>query len=195
MSEVGFHERFAQHLGKWLGESGRPRATLRRSLAFPPGTWPEAFPYVEPFVATAKGWTRQAAYLVAGLYAISRVKSGYGSMGAAAFRLKSRTASGSVETRFLALLDADEEQLAYRLRQMITLMSGEEIAPDWAELFRHLTNWNSADRWVQERWARDYYKHQVPGEEVDDGTANHDVPTKDVASTKGTMSDVESEEA
>lgn len=181
MSEVGFHERFAQHLGERLGASGRPRATLRRSLSFPPGTWPEAFPYVEPFVATAERWTRQAAYLVAGLYAISGTQSGSGSLGAAAFRLRTRTDSGSVETRFLALLDADEEQLPYRLRQMITLMASADIAPDWAILFKDLTNWNRLSRYVQERWARDYYKHQVPDARGDGDTTVDDVSPQDGA--------------
>lgn len=165
MTDVGFHERFVQHLKRRLGEPGRPRATLRRSLAFPPGTWSEAFPYVEPFVATATKWTRQAAYLVAGLYAISGSTAGSGSIGDASFRLRTRIASDSVEARFLALLDADEEQLPYRLRQMITLMASADIAPDWAELFRDLTNWNWPSRLVQERWARDYYKHQLPNAE------------------------------
>lgn len=189
MSDVGFHERFAQHLGRRLGESGRPRATLRRSLAFAPGTWPEAFPYVEPFVATADRWTRQAAYLVAGLYAISGVQTGSGSMGAAAFRLRTRTASDSVETRFLALLDADEEQLSYRLRQMITLMSSADIAPDWARHFRDLTNWNHPSRFVQENWARDYYRHQVPDGDQGDNTAFDGVSAQDTAGVEVTNSD------
>lgn len=161
MSEATFHERFAQHLAKRLEESTRPRAVLRRSLAFPPGTWPEAFPYVEPFVARANRGTREAAYLVAGLYALSNVDRGSGSLGAAAHRLRAATDSGSVEARFLALLDSDDEQLPHRLRQMVKLMSSHEIAPDWAELFRDLNAWNSSSRWVQERWARDYYRQQV----------------------------------
>lgn len=160
MSEASFHERFAAYLARRIEESTRPRAVLRRSLAFPPGTWPESFPYVEPFVATADKWTREAAYLVAGLYAASGVSAGSGNMGAAAFRLRVRTESDSVEARFLALLDADEEQLPHRLRQMVTLMSGQDIAPDWAMLFRDLTRWNDPRRRVQENWAREYYRHE-----------------------------------
>ena len=48
-------------------------AILRRSLSFEPGAWPAAFPYVEPTAHLGDGWRRMAAYLVAGLYALSRV--------------------------------------------------------------------------------------------------------------------------
>lgn len=177
MIEGTFHERFARHLAKMLEEPGRPRAVLRRSLAFPPGTWPDAFPYIEPFVANAEGWTRSAAYLVAGLFAIPGGDIGSGSFGAAAYKLRARTDSESVEARFLALLDADDEQLPHRLRQMVTLMASHEIAPDWAELFRDLTAWNSPSRWVQERWARDYYRQQASAEgndTADTGSNNGD---------------------
>lgn len=157
MTESSFSDRFAQHLRNVLEQPGRARAVLRRSLSSPPGESVAAIPYVEPFVATADKWTRKCAYLVAGVNAASGIAVGAGSMGAAAARLLQRTDSKSVETRFLALLDADEEQLAYRLRQMIVLMAGNEIAPDWARLFRDLRRWMAPDRHSQISWARDFY--------------------------------------
>jgi len=157
VTESYLSDRFAQHLRKVLEGPGRARAVLRRSLTLPPGESMAAIPYVEPFVATAGKWTRKCAYLVAGVSAASGVDVGSGSLGAAAARLRLRTDSKSVETRFLALLDADEEQLPYRLRQMIVLMAGNEIAPDWAGLFRDLRRWQAPGRPAQIMWARDYY--------------------------------------
>lgn len=133
------------------------RAALRRSLAFPPGTWPGAFPYVESWVSNANGWERRVAYLVAGLQALSRAEKSEGNIGEAARKLQIASESGSVEARFLALLDADPEQLPHRLRQMITLMSSHGIAPDWGRLRSDLKWWRTADRVVQQRWARAFY--------------------------------------
>ena len=174
MKELSFSDRFVQHLGVVLGAPGRPRAILRRSLAFPPGQMTAAFPYIEPLLVNADDWTRQSAYLVAGIYAASGVPKGVGNMGAAAARLLLRTGSKSVEARFLALLDSDEEQLPHRLRQMNALMSGSDIAPDWAELFYDLRNWQKPNRRTQVRWARDFYKHDAAqgGQDfVDDSAA------------------------
>ena len=47
-------------------------ATLRRSLAFPPGSWPAAFPHVEPWLPhdlLADNALRYAAYLTAAIFA------------------------------------------------------------------------------------------------------------------------------
>lgn len=147
------------------------KAALRRSLAFPPGTWPGAFPYVERWVPRdSGGWERTVYYLIAGLQALSRSSSNHGDLGRATKRLQEKTESGSVEQRFLALLDADEEQLPQRLRQLITLLSSHDIAPDWARLRRDLLRWNHQDRYVQQRWARSYYgaSTEEPGSDQPD---------------------------
>lgn len=133
------------------------KATLRRSLAFPAGSWPPAFPYVERWVSAERRWDRTVYYLVAGLQCLSRATTAEGNMGRAVSALRERTGSSSVEQRFIALLDADHEQLPQRLRQMVTLLSSHDIAPDWARLRRDLLAWNSAERFVQQRWARSYY--------------------------------------
>lgn len=133
------------------------RAVLRRSLAFPPGSWPRAYPYVEPFVRGRHSWDRKAAYLVAGLNATSRAATASGNMGETAARLRDITGSGSIEARFIALLDADADELPHRLRQMVTLMSGHGIAPNWTTLRHDLERWTHPDHYVQQRWARSFY--------------------------------------
>lgn len=155
---------FIERLGK-LDRGAQ--AALRRSLAFAPGTWPAVFPYVEPFVRGQSRWKRAVAYLVAGLMASSKASSASGNLGDAAFVLRVRTDSRSVESRFVALLDADEEQLPHRLRQMITLMAGHDIAPDWALLRRDLERWMHDERYIQQRWAERYYAQDAEPKEAD----------------------------
>ena len=46
------------------------RAVLRRSLAFDPGAFVPAYPYVEPFLKGEDNpWRREIFYLVAGIWA------------------------------------------------------------------------------------------------------------------------------
>lgn len=132
-------------------------ATLRRSLAFPPGTWPGAFPYVERWVLDGTAWKRNMYYLTAGLQASSRVAHASGSLGDATRRLSQVTDSASIEKRFMTLLESDGDELPHRLRQLITLMGSAGIAPDWGRLRRDLIRWHHPDKWIQVRWARDYY--------------------------------------
>lgn len=142
------------------------KAALRRSLAFPPGAWPGAFPYVERWLPVgANRWQRTVYYLVAGLQCLSRSEVTHDDLGKAVKSLQDRTGSSSVEKRFIALLDADEEQLPQRLRQLVTLLSSQGIAPDWARLRRHLLAWNHPDRYVQQNWARSFYAAPITNDE------------------------------
>lgn len=134
-------------------------ATLRRSLAFDPGTWPAAFRYVEPFLGQDEVLPdrRRAAYLAAGLFAMHPDHAEGVSLGRAFGNLARKRQSGSIESRFLALLSADETELPNRLRQAVSLLKSDGLALDWALLRKQLGNWNAPARFVQQAWARDYY--------------------------------------
>jgi CRISPR system Cascade subunit CasB len=70
-----------------------------------------------------------------------------------------RDQSKSIEQRFITLLDADEEQLPYRLRQMTQLLKAEEgIRVYWTELLRDLLYWNNEHKSVQQKWAKAFYR-------------------------------------
>jgi CRISPR system Cascade subunit CasB len=144
-----------------LNEDDRKvRAVLQRSLAFDLGTYVPAYSYVEPFVAKEDSTrSREILYLVAGLWA-AHWKAGRGGQRitiASACALYARqTGSLSIERRFIALLDADEAQLPHRLRQMIALL--KEYPLDFERLLNDLLYWNSAEKHVQNRWAREFYQ-------------------------------------
>jgi len=152
------------------------KAVLRQSLSFPPGTWPRAFPLVEPFVATLPPSRRATAYLVAGLMAWSRSdEAGKGDLGAACAQLHAATESGSIERRFLALLEADRDALSHHLRQIVALLASRGITPSWSQLLSDLNWWDDPDRRVQQRWARSYYSRV--GDADDDPTTNSEDDT------------------
>lgn len=148
----------------WLEDKNRRdtrvRAELRRSLAFAPGTYPRAFPHVEPFLKDdAAPWRREAHYLVAALWA-AHWKEGRDTpilpIGRAAASHRLNTGSASTEARFIALLDADGEQLPYRLRQMLALLKEQSI--DFGALLEDLLRWYDDRKRTQNAWARDFYQ-------------------------------------
>jgi len=130
-------------------------------------------------------WERTCYYLVAGLWASSvswsdlkvrsqaeeeeepaqaeegPVEAGYRrTLGHAMAQLYlARGQSPSIEGRFVALLDANEEELPYRIRQMVRLLKTEDgIRIHWAELLRDLLAWNRERKPVQQKWARAFYR-------------------------------------
>ena len=96
---------------------------------------------------------------------------------------RQRNETESIERRFIALLDADEAQLAHHLRQMVQLVKAEEGIPIyWVELLTDLRNWNRDDRRVQQRWARAFYREaSATTDDAEDSAAQATAATKEGA--------------
>jgi len=141
-------------------KESKVRAVLKRSLAFDPGAYPPAFPYVEPRFDDDDGkWKRTVYYLVAGLWAqhFREARGAEQSLPAAcSSHFVANDKSPSIEKRFIALLDADEDQLAHRLRQMVALL--KDYAINFDSLLKDLLSWNHLDKFVQIRWAKAFYR-------------------------------------
>lgn len=137
------------------------RAVLRRSLAFDPGAFAPAYPYVEPFVKDEdNSWRREMFYLVAGLWASHWQAGQKGQpmpLGKACAVYQAASGSTNTEFRFITVLDADSDQLPHRLRQMIALLKEQDI--DFDNLLKGLLYWNDDQKRTQNAWARDFYRN------------------------------------
>ncbi|MDB6039988.1 MAG: CRISPR-associated protein Cse2 family [Verrucomicrobiales bacterium] len=150
---------------EWLedvnAKDTKVRAVLRRSLAFEPGMFVAAYPYVEPFVKDeSKSFRREMHYLVAGLWAAHWRKGRTGvpmPIGQACATHQGTSGSTSTERRFINLLDSDRDQLPHRFRQMVALL--KEQAIDFDALLKGLLYWNDDEKRTQNAWARDFYRN------------------------------------
>lgn len=163
--------RFIEELERMNEKNSKVRAVLRRSLTFDPGCFPPAYPYVEPFVKDESNfWPREMYYLVAGLWAMHWRERRSGvpmpiAVACASFDSEKRKKLSrddrkkmtSTERRFISLLDADRDQLPYRLRQMLALLREHSI--DFESVLRGLLYWNDDQKRTQNQWARNFYRH------------------------------------
>ncbi|MGB7567826.1 MAG: type I-E CRISPR-associated protein Cse2/CasB [Chitinivibrionales bacterium] len=151
-----------ERLEEMTKKESKVRAVLKRSLAFDPGTYPSAFPYIEPRLNEDDGkWKRTVYYLIGGLWAMhwrEGNSAGQSFPIACSSHYIANEKSPSIEKRFIALLDADEDQLAHRLRQMIALL--KEYAIDFDSLRQDLLSWNHTEKFVQIKWARAFYRNE-----------------------------------
>lgn len=134
-------------------------AHLRRGLNSKPGESIEMFPYVGRFVSekTNAGHDR-AVFLTSALFAdYSDAAQNVGDLGRSVRQLSSETGSDSIERRFVALLDAEPDDLHYYLRQMISLLKANSVAVNWTELFKDIRAWGSESRYAQKKWARSFW--------------------------------------
>lgn len=153
--------RFIEWLEEIASNDSKVRAVLRRSLTSDPGTCIDAFPYVERFLNHDAGnWNREMHYLVAGLWA-SHWKEGRPAEKlplekACAVHMCSSKGSASTEKRFISTIDADPSQLAYRLRQLVSLLN--EYPLDFSKLLNDLLRWKMEKKSVQIEWAHVFYQ-------------------------------------
>lgn len=137
------------------------RAALRRSLAFDPGDFVPAYPYVEPFLKSeSNSWRRKMLYLVAGLWAAHWREGDLGApmtIGKACAVHWAATRSTNTERRFITLLDSDNDQLPHHLRQMVALLKDQPI--DFEALLTGLVYWNDDGKRTQNAWAQDFYRN------------------------------------
>jgi CRISPR system Cascade subunit CasB len=161
------------HAGKFVGYletlyANNPGAIarLRHSLAQPIGEDPKAVAIVERFAGAERDVDdpyRLALYLTAGLYASHPEQAG--ATIAEAFGTLWRTRQNpSIEQRFIALLQADEQQIAVRLRQATTLLAADGYGFDYVQLIADIALWldplKKEYRWqeMRQRWGREFYR-------------------------------------
>jgi len=142
-------------------------AALRRGVGKPPGTVPETFPIMVPWTGSLKSRREADCYfLVGALFALHPQNTTQGNMGTT-FALMPDP-SDSLEKRFVALLNADAEDLRNHLRHAVSLAGSKEVPVNWAQLLADLRHWDHPDRFVQRDWAEQYWGHSQPAE--DEGT-------------------------
>ncbi|MCL6649912.1 MAG: type I-E CRISPR-associated protein Cse2/CasB [Chloroflexi bacterium] len=158
--------KFIQHLRELRDDRGA-MAALKRSLAFNADELGDvrAYRYVEPFVQGESEWRRHVYYLVAGLYALHS-EEGEQSLAEVLSDLWQREQQlRSLESHFRSLLESDPDQLPDRLRRIVTYVRSKGASLNYERLLGDLLHWKSQNRWVQQRWARQFYRGvQVGGE-------------------------------
>jgi CRISPR system Cascade subunit CasB len=103
-------------------------------------------------------WKESYYFLVATLYPLASPAT-KGSLGTALKTAKKNNPKNKdgYDRRMEVLLDCDADQLSFRLRQVVRLLKSAEVPVNWQGLLKDLTSWNYINRFVQEKWARDYY--------------------------------------
>jgi CRISPR system Cascade subunit CasB len=160
--EQTFDEKFISYLEKFVRDENRAAlAHLRRGLGKDSSTATEMFPYISGWTANLSRRDENAYFLVAsltGLYPTNSWKSEekFNNLGKSLSFLNTDE-SKSIEKRFVALLNSDEEDLPNHLRQIISLLKSKEKPINWLQLLKDIKNWFHEDRFVQRNWAKGFW--------------------------------------
>lgn len=78
-------------------------------------------------------------------------------LGATLKRARSDNNGNGLDRRMEALLEADSDQLRFRLRQAIRFARSTRVSVDWYQLLRDVLRWDHPNKYVQRRWAESYF--------------------------------------
>ena len=100
-----------------------------------------------------------AYLLTAGLFALHLQNGKAGTLGESLRTLRRQQSVGqeSLDRRFTAVLNSDAEDLPYRLRQVMHMLKQHNVPVNYFQLLRDLKAWNAESRYVQRKWATDYW--------------------------------------
>lgn len=91
-------------------------------------------------------------------------------LGATLRRARTPTNRRGLDRRVEILLDADEEQLRFRLRQAVRFARSNRVAVNWTALLRDVLRWERPGRYVQRQWAQSYFGAPQPRNAPSSGT-------------------------
>jgi CRISPR system Cascade subunit CasB len=168
MSRREVIDRFVKHLESLRERQDRAAlARLRRGLGKEPGTVAEMHAVVLSRLPASLSLREENwFYLVASLFAAHPERGGEGNLGRSFARLAAKRDSASIEKRFVALLDAHEDDLASHLRHAVSLLASDTVAVDWRQLLADLLRWDHPNRIVQRSWARGFWATAPTAERV-----------------------------
>jgi CRISPR system Cascade subunit CasB len=128
-------------------------AKLRRGLGKSLGS-AEMYPLIIPFLPK-HDYHHSRYFLVAALFGLHPQSTAREESIGTIF--SKMDASESVEKRFIALLNAHEDELDYHLRQAVSLARSREIPINYHRLLDDILHWTHEERYVQYNWAKDYW--------------------------------------
>lgn len=148
-------------------------AALRRGLGKPPGTAPEMWPVLLPYLPEEiPRRVLDRCLLIASLFAANPEPwNGANApwarnLGASLRRFDDALPRGDpnekaptpgVQRRMMVLLKSDEAELPDRLRHSVGLLKAGEVPIHWGQLLTDLGRWSIPERPVQRAWAKSFW--------------------------------------
>ena len=160
MSESSFDPRittFCDRLAQLdAGERARLKRNSGRSLAESHHVLGLFFRLLPPGVPK---YQEATYFLAATLFALAE-SGGERNLGHSLYLARDRGSGQGLDRRVEVLLDADQEQLPFRLRQAIRFLDSKRVPVNRPRLLQDLLAWGHPKRYVQENWARAYFAHE-----------------------------------
>jgi CRISPR system Cascade subunit CasB len=159
---IAYLERLATDAQRRHGTHRGALADLAAELGKQPGSSVRSVRWLARWTAHVSQSERARHHLVAALFAAHPASTPAGNLGLTMARIAlARGVTASLEQRFVALLEADAEDVGHHLRGLVGLARAADVPLDWAQLLADLRRWEDPLRQVQTKWALGFWASEA----------------------------------
>jgi CRISPR system Cascade subunit CasB len=154
--------RFLQSVSDRTVKDNGAKADFKRALSGEPEHIRKLYSFVLPYIGNASEWEQKQIWIPIACLSVYypqpiREPEQQKNFGNSARGLATATNSEGTERRFRALLDLALTDIQSPLTALVRQMRSKGIAIDYPKLIADLRQWEHADQYIQDRWARAFW--------------------------------------
>jgi CRISPR system Cascade subunit CasB len=154
--------RFLKSVCDRIQNDSGAKAGFKRALSGESEHIRKVYPFVLPFLGGVSDWEQEHVWIPVACLAVYypqaiREDDKYRNFGKSCEGLAKATTSEGADRRFRALLDLSLEDIYSPLTALVRQLKSKGIAIDYPRLLSDLRQWDHADQYIQDRWARTFW--------------------------------------
>ena len=154
--------RFLKSVSDRIKNDSGAKAGFKRSLSGEPEHIRKIYPFVLPYLGGVSDWEQKHVWIPVACLSVYypqniREDDKDSNFGKSCKGLEKETDSKGADRRFRALLDLSLEDIYSPLTALVRQIKAKGIAIDYPRLLSDLRQWDHADQYIQDQWARTFW--------------------------------------
>lgn len=161
-NKLEYEVRFLKSVSDRAKNDSGTKVTFKRALSGEPEHIRKVYPFVLSMLNGVSEWEQEQVWIPVACLSVyypqeSREEEKRRNFGQSCHGLAAATTSEGADRRFRTLLDLSLEDLYSPLTALVRQMKSKGIAIDYPQLLADLRQWDHADQYIQDRWARSFW--------------------------------------
>jgi len=161
-NKLEYEVRFLKLVNDRIKNDSGAKAAFKRALSGESEHIRKIYPFVLPFLGGVSEWEQKHVWIPVACLSVYypqaiREDDKHRNFGKSCEGLAKATTSEGADRRFRALLDLALEDISSPLTALVRQMKSRGIAIDYDQLLADLRQWDHADQYIQDRWARSFW--------------------------------------
>jgi CRISPR system Cascade subunit CasB len=162
MNKLEREVRFLKSVSDRIKNDSGAKAGFKRALSGESEHIRKIYPFVLPFLGGVSDWEQEHSWIPVACLSVYypqdiREDDKHRNFGRSCQCLSSATTSEGADRRFRALLDLSLEDIYSPLTALVRQLKSRGIAIDYPRLLSDLRQWDHADQYIQDQWARTFW--------------------------------------